>query len=291
MPKEESVPLRPVERLKLVGGNNQPAGNLHYTVELSHGNLQGRTDKNGFTRLLTTQGFSELIRSISVDSPYEAHDVVCCRNLGSDIPIINLKDKRLCTADGRQRFNCADSAVAVVELPKGKERSMTTGEIAMARTVYGDAVHYSRVKIHHGGWWAFMGMQRSNTAVTPNGEMYYPSSIYRNDFSNSGELRDQAIFMHEMAHIWQYQMGYPVKRKGLTVTIHGPSAYRYTLMPDSRLHDFNFEQQAEILSDYYMVFVINQKDQASTYIWNADLLRNVVEPFIGDQGNKIHLPR
>jgi hypothetical protein len=180
-----------------------------------------------------------------------------------------------------------------VRLPKGKKRSLTSGEIAMAQTVFKDAVNYSKVKVHHGGWWLFAGFQ--NTAVTPNGEMYFPESteLYKDDFYNSDDHRDKALFMHEMTHVWQYQLGYPVKKAGLTVSSRGAEAYRYSLKKNGKLSDYNMEQQGEIISDYYMISIEGKPGS----VWNRsntgmsrELLTTTLEKFLANPFDKSNLP-
>ncbi|RDS79733.1 hypothetical protein DWU98_16850 [Dyella monticola] len=118
------------------------------------------------------------------------------------------------------------SSVKTVYVSEGGKRSLTRGEVEEAQTVFGSGINYATAKVHHGGWWLFMGKQDPNTAVTPNGEMYFPDAIYKNDYSSSTiSPKWIALFMHEMVHVWQYQMGYAVKRHGLTVTSKGESAY------------------------------------------------------------------
>lgn len=63
---------------------------------------------------------------------------------------------------------------------------------------------------------------RERTAMTPNGEMYYPDAVYSSDYSSQTMPGDREtvagashLFIHEMMHVWQYQKGYAVKLRGL----------------------------------------------------------------------------
>lgn len=163
----------------------------------------------------------------------------------------------------------------------------------MARIVFKDSIDYSQVKIHHGGWWLLLGFQ--NTAVTPNGEMYYPKStdLYKDDFSATGRGIDKALFMHEMTHVWQYQLGYWVKWHALWVTSRGVAAYEYNLTNGGMLSDYNMEQQGEIVSDYYMICI--EKDPKS--VWNPDnqkkdpgLLAATLRKLLSTPSSKDNLP-
>ncbi|WP_239951784.1 hypothetical protein [Dyella terrae] len=154
--------------------------------------------------------------------------------------------------------------------------------------MFGDGVDYSEVKIHNRGTLLFLGFQDSDTAVTPNGEMFMPSKIYRDDYSQ-GTDADRRLFMHEMVHVWQFQMDYPVKRKALTVTIHRASAYRYTLTPNSRLSDFNMEQQGNLMSDYYMICIYRRAQSAYNPHTHPAYLYQVMQPFVNPTDPR-HLP-
>ncbi len=54
-----------------------------------------------------------------------------------------------------------------------------------------------------------------------------------------------------MTHVWQYQLGYPVKRKGLTLHTASGDPYKYTIAPKKSLSDYNMEQQGDVVSDYF----------------------------------------
>ncbi|HEP0588724.1 TPA: hypothetical protein ACW7QF_001973 [Klebsiella aerogenes] len=59
----------------------------------------------------------------------------------------------------------------MANLQEGGYRSLTIGEIALARLVFGDAIKYSEVKEHNKIYLPF-NMQSNNVVMTPNGEMY-----------------------------------------------------------------------------------------------------------------------
>ncbi|QRN53013.1 hypothetical protein [Dyella caseinilytica] len=230
--------------------------------------------------------------SITLTPPPSAKEVVCCAATEADMARERIYIKSETHTIATTNDTEVGASVAKVELPEGRKRRVTSGEITMARTVFGRGVDYDKVWVHHGGWWLFMGRQDPNTAVTPNGEMYYPNAIYQYDFSSPQiDPRNRALFMHEMVHVWQYQMGYAVKRHGLTVTSRGESAYAYRLTPDSHLCDFNMEQQGNIMSDYYMICVLQNPAKAFNPGNNPELLRKVMEPFIANPRDKNHLSR
>ncbi|WP_025903481.1 hypothetical protein [Tatumella sp. UCD-D_suzukii] len=124
-------------------------------------------------------------------------------------------------------------------------RKLTTGEIALARTVFGNRIDYEKVKIHYGSYLPF-GLQAGNVAMTPNGELYFRTTLYREDFSQT--LDDlQHLFIHEMSHVWQRARGMNVIGRGL---VSWMVSYRYTL--DGRLlSEYPMEQQAQIIADNF----------------------------------------
>ena len=55
--------------------------------------------------------------------------------------------------------------------------------------------------------------------------------------------------MHEMVHVWQCQLGYPVKLRG---AIRLGLSYEYVLATDKRLSDYNMGAQGDVLADYFV---------------------------------------
>ncbi|CRM65181.1 hypothetical protein [Pseudomonas sp. 37 R 15] len=100
--------------------------------------------------------------------------------------------------------------------------------------------------------------------------------------------------MHEMTHVWQYQLGYDVKVAGLKVTSKGAKAYKYQLTEGRGLSDYNMEQQGEIVSDYYMICVL----QKPSSVWNPSnstkspvLLAKTIESLLLDPASKTNFPQ
>lgn len=156
-------------------------------------------------------------------------------------------------------------------------RPLTSGEIALAGRVFGSAIDYQRVRVHNTCFIPLL--QRKDVCITPNGELYFHASRYRADFSAASE-REQHWFMHEMAHVWQYQLGYPVLWRG---AIRLGLRYDYELSPELRLCDFNMEAQAEVLADYFVLACLHQ-GEVGIY---ADLLRD----FLRDPASPDNLPK
>ncbi len=75
-------------------------------------------------------------------------------------------------------------------------RGLTAAETALARSVFGDAITYARVRIASGGFGPF--------AVTTGSRINIPLSVCSRDFAQERPLM-QAFFIHEMVHVWQFQ--------------------------------------------------------------------------------------
>ncbi|WP_035375336.1 hypothetical protein [Pseudoduganella violaceinigra] len=155
-------------------------------------------------------------------------------------------------------------------------RPLTSGEIALARQVFGSAIDYQRVRVHNTRFIPFL--QHKDVCITPNGELYFHLSRFRPDFSLAS-AREQHWFMHEMAHVWQYQLGYPVMWRG---AIRIGLSYDYEVSPELRLCDFNMEAQAEVLADYFALAFLHKLD---TGVY-ADMLSD----FLRDPASHANLP-
>src|SRR5215212_4837536 len=126
-------------------------------------------------------------------------------------------------------------------------RSLTVGEIALARSVFGDAIDYADVRMVKGKWWPF---HPSNAAMAPMGNIYFhpEGGAWSDDFSLESPHR-QAFFIHEMTHVWQAQ----VKGKFyLPLMRHPFCRYRYRLDPGKPFDGYGLEQQAEIVAHRFL---------------------------------------
>jgi hypothetical protein len=135
-------------------------------------------------------------------------------------------------------------------------RPLTPGEIALARSVFGEAIDYSRVKMIKGKWWPF---HPRNAAMAPMGNIYFhpEGQVWSDDFSQE-PLRRQRFFIHEMTHVWQAQAK---GRFYLPLMRHPFCRYCYALKPGQPFDRYGLEQQAEIVAD---VFLAQQGVQTAT---------------------------
>jgi hypothetical protein len=126
-------------------------------------------------------------------------------------------------------------------------RSLTSGEIELARSVFGDAIDYSKVRLHRGKWWLF---HLPNTAMTPTGDIWFhpKGGGWSEDFAKE-PLGLQGLFIHEMTHVWQTQRS---GRYFLPLMRHPFCRYRYRLKPGKPFWRYGLEQQAEIVRHRFL---------------------------------------
>lgn len=168
-------------------------------------------------------------------------------------------------------------------------RPMTPGEIEMARLLFRDAVDYGRVRIYGRGFFWF-GLQQPHVAMAPNGNIYFTPRLYRPDFSTAPH-KDRHWFMHEMVHVWQYQLGYPVMLRGAIRLLLN---YGYQLSMNKRLADYDMEAQGELLADYFALRFLRDAQVTQRTSDNAGSLavyELVLQDFLRAPGDKVNLPR
>lgn len=125
---------------------------------------------------------------------------------------------------------------------KSKYRRLTPEEIALAHSVFGNAIVYERVRVDEK---AYLGPKQHHFA--------YVSF----DIVNSwGKLGD-AHFIHEMVHVWQYQRVGAVYIPRALYAQRTREGYNYGgvsgLLAAKDLTDFNYEQQGDVVADYYLL--------------------------------------
>jgi len=126
-------------------------------------------------------------------------------------------------------------------------RPLTSGEIALARTMFGDSIDYSKVRMVRRKWWPF---QPRGIAMAPTGNIHFhpESKLWSEDFSTE-PLHRQGVFIHELTHVWQTQTR---GRFYLPLMRHPFCRYGYELVPGRRFEDYGLEQQAEIVRHRFL---------------------------------------
>jgi hypothetical protein len=132
-------------------------------------------------------------------------------------------------------------------MTKGCRRPLTAGEIDLARSIFGDCIDYSAVRLVRGKWWPF---QPRNAAMAPMGNIYFhpEGGGWSDDFA-AETVRRQAFFIHEMTHVWQAQAK---GRFYLPLMRHPFCRYDYHLTPGKPFGSYGLEQQAEIVTHRFL---------------------------------------
>lgn len=127
-------------------------------------------------------------------------------------------------------------------------RPLTNEEVALARTVFGDALAYDRVRIHNRKWWPF---QPRRVTMAPDGDLWFhpDGGLYCDDFCAS-PLTIQGLFVHEMTHAWQAQRG---GKYYLPLMRHPFCRYDYRIEPGKPFARYGLEQQAEIVRHAFLL--------------------------------------
>lgn len=131
------------------------------------------------------------------------------------------------------------------------KRSLTDGEIKLARSIFVDAINYSAVRVYDRGY-AFLNAFGN---MSYRGNIYLPDS-HSHDFSLV-PLPAKRLFIHEGVHVWQYQnnilnLATAAVREGVRHRLHYAKAYLFRLEPGKDLLDYGFEQQAAIIEEYFL---------------------------------------
>lgn len=131
--------------------------------------------------------------------------------------------------------------------PKAVRRPLTSGEIALAQSVFGDAIDYQRVLMIRGKWWLF---QPSGVVMAPTGNIHFhpASPLWSDDFSRES-LSRQGLFIHEMTHVLQSQQR---GRFYLPLMRHPFCRYNYQLVDGRPFDRYGLEQQAEIVRHRFL---------------------------------------
>lgn len=127
-------------------------------------------------------------------------------------------------------------------MPGRKERGLTGGEQTLVRSIFGDAIDGSKVRLVRGKFWPF---HPPKVAMAPMGDIYFhpDGGGWSDDFAKES-LGSQGFFIHEMTHVWQAQKG---GRLYLPLMRHPFCRYSFDLKPGKTFGSYGLEQQAEIV--------------------------------------------
>jgi hypothetical protein len=128
-------------------------------------------------------------------------------------------------------------------MPAGGFRKLTSGELALCAEVFGEALDARRIVLFAIPLW-------SRAFVTGPRLVVWPARTAAKDFS-AASLADQAVFVHELTHVWQAQNGVNLilgkLRAGDSV-----QSYAYELSDNADFRAMNIEQQAMVVQDAFV---------------------------------------
>ena len=132
-------------------------------------------------------------------------------------------------------------------MAEAERRSLTSGEIALARSIFGVSIDYSRVTLVRGKFWPF---HPPRVAMAPMGDIYFHPNDggWSEDFA-AEPLARQGFFIHEMTHVWQAQRG---GRYFLPLMRHPFCRYDYRYREGKAFDRYGIEQQAEIVRHRFL---------------------------------------
>ena len=128
---------------------------------------------------------------------------------------------------------------------KKATRPLNVYELFMAKEIFGNSINYARVRI-----------DETAEIACKNSQLKYVSFYTINSW---GGMSDD-IFIHEMVHVWQYEnvgAAYIPKAlrvhltEGLGYNYGGLDALKFCREKGGKLLDFNYEQQGDIVADYF----------------------------------------
>ena len=151
-----------------------------------------------------------------------------------------------------RRYYCL--AIYLLGLDTFRWRYLSLGEIQLAKTIFGDLIDYSLVKVYNQ---RFIPWQLKGMVMAPCGAIHMCPTDFIEDFSTESRML-QALFIHEMTHIYQYQLKIAVLYKGallqsayyLSFKRYNP--YYYRIDPNKSFMHYNIEQQGEIAKDIFL---------------------------------------
>lgn len=140
-----------------------------------------------------------------------------------------------------------------------RHRPLTAGETALVEANFPQPrLPLGRVRFCDGPGRhpaAAQAFRRGNTAITLGSIIYYGPGRHAADFSVETDAARQALFMHEMTHVWQWHrlgiLRFLLRYARDLIACRGDARamYRYEAGVD-RFEDAMLEAQAQMVGDY-----------------------------------------
>lgn len=121
--------------------------------------------------------------------------------------------------------------------------------------MFGEAIDCEAVTVRRQRWW---WLQPRHITMAPDGHIWcHPDGeVWCQCFAARGAAM-QALFLHEMTHVWQHQSGIclPLRRPPF-------ARYRYRLVPGRPFERYGIEQQATMVQDAFLARVRGRPEPA-----------------------------
>jgi hypothetical protein len=118
-------------------------------------------------------------------------------------------------------------------------------------------IHYSEVKIFN---IPYLPWQPENIFIAPNGNLYVHQKYFSKDYSKCS-IGLQSLFIHELAHILQFQQNTNVIVKGILQLGYYLSFKQYNPIIinlfKKTFNEYNIEQQGDIARDIFLKKIPN----------------------------------
>lgn len=260
----------------------KPLSNVFYTLKLENNSeVNGMTDGDGKTKRVVTDKPMVIKRVQFFDKP-DAYDAPRPNERRGWWHRQVMPLNKVATSN--------DDPVLLITHPVLRlTRPLTPGEIQMAQSIFGDAIDYSLVRVHLGVY-----DPSRNLASAAGNVIHYPTDRYSEDFSRGDGLDEivdkiaKRIFIHEMAHVWQYQSGYIGtaeynKHAKELWSSHAHEldglcgcypAYAYNSEKPKPLWRYSLEQQAELISHYFAFAKLEDYQYADRQFFLQDVLKD-----------------
>ncbi|TDP89999.1 hypothetical protein [Labedaea rhizosphaerae] len=129
------------------------------------------------------------------------------------------------------------------------ERGLTEQEKAAARAIFGNSLNLDAIQVNDD---SFLGAVKEDNAISTPGVINFPpGTLSKND------PRYLPWLMHELTHQWQYQHGYRLDQLAVAAAAGnydygGDDGLRAATAQGKGIESFNFEQQGDIVRNYYL---------------------------------------
>ncbi|MFW1949361.1 zinc protease [Acinetobacter bereziniae] len=193
------------------------------------------------------------------------------------------------------------------------KRPLTSGEIKMCQAIFRNSIDYSKVYIQVGGLITAITSTTGN-AMTPAGQINLPTKDYykTRDFSKALP-NQQHWFIHEMLHVWQYQLGAKnawlgikqLCKGGYTSEVNSADSGQNELKSydtdllgrdsEKKFNEFNFEQQGRIIEFWfdanYLQHNLPSRRHHQKSLQLFPILIKILTDFLCDPTDKKLLPK